>query len=77
MSLLPEAASFHELVQDCFLAFRGAGLMLSPLDAELIDAWAADGVPVEVVARGIRRAAEAALFDARAGTPALRSLRSC
>lgn len=51
--------------------------MLSTLDAELIDAWAADGVPFEVVARGIRRAAEAALFDAREGQPGLRSLRAC
>ncbi len=77
MSLLPDSASYHELVQDCFLAFRGAGLMLSPLDAELVDTWADQGVPVEVVARGIRRAAEAALFDAREGVPAMRSLRAC
>ena len=36
MSLLPEGASFEELVQDYFLAVRGAGLMLSALDAELL-----------------------------------------
>jgi hypothetical protein len=77
VSLLPDAASFHELVQDCFLAYRGAGLMLSPLDVELVDRWAADGVPFEVVARGIRRAAEAMLFDARAGQTGPRSLRAC
>ncbi|MBX5484450.1 MAG: hypothetical protein IRZ16_21730 [Myxococcaceae bacterium] len=77
MSLLPESASFEEMVQDCFLAHRGAGLMLSPLDVELVMAWSADGIPFEVVARGIRKAAERALWDARPGEPALRSLRAC
>lgn len=77
MSLLPESASFAELVQDFFVAHRGKGLMLSALDEELVIQWAASGVPFEVVARGIRRAAEKAVFDARPGEPALRSLRSC
>lgn len=77
MSLLPESASFEERVQDCFLAHRGAGLMLSALDAELLEGWADREVPFEVVARGIRRAAEASLWDARPGEPALRSLRAC
>jgi hypothetical protein len=77
MSLLPEGASFEELVQDYFLAVRGAGLMLSPLDAQLLSAWADAKVPFEVVARGIARSAEKALFDARPGEPVLRSLRSC
>ena len=57
MSYLPEGASFEELVQDYFVAFRGSGLMLSPLDGELASTWAQVGVPFEVVARGIRRAA--------------------
>ncbi len=77
MSLLPEDAHFEELVQDCFLAFKGAGLMLSPLDAELLAEWAREDVPYEVVARGIRRAAERALWDTRPGEPALHSLRAC
>lgn len=77
MSYLPEGASFEELVQDYFVAFRGSGLMLSPLDGELASAWAQVGVPFEVVARGIRRAAEGALRDARPGEPALRTLRAC
>ncbi len=59
------------------MAFRGAGLMLSPLDAELVEAWSRLDVPFEVVARGIRRAAEAALYDARADERPLRSLRAC
>ena len=77
MSLLPDGASFEELVQDYFLAVRGAGLMLSPLDAQLLSAWADAKVPFEVVARGIARSAEKALFDARPGEPVLRSLRAC
>ncbi|MFP2929787.1 hypothetical protein ACLESO_32260 [Pyxidicoccus sp. 3LG] len=77
MSLLPESASFEELVQDYFLAVRGSGLMLSALDTELLTTWAREGVPFEVVARGISRSAEKALWDARPGEPVLRSLRSC
>lgn len=77
MSLLPEGASFEELVQDYFLAVRGAGLMLSALDTELLTSWAREGVPFEVVARGITRSAEKALWDTRPGEPVLRSLRAC
>jgi len=77
MSYLPAGASFEELVQDYFVAFRGSGLMLSPLDGELASQWAREGVPFEVVARGIRSAAERALRDARPGEPALRTLRAC
>jgi hypothetical protein len=77
MSYLPAGASFEELVQDYFVAFRGSGLMLSPLDGELASQWAQSGVPFEVVARGIRRAAESALRDARPGEPVLRTLRAC
>jgi hypothetical protein len=77
MSLLPEGASFEELVQDYFLAVRGAGLMLSALDTQLLTSWAREAVPFEVVARGIARSAEKALWDLRPGEPVLRSLRSC
>ncbi len=77
MSLLPLSAGFEELVQDCFLTYRGSGVALSPLDAELVRGWAERGIPFEVVARGIRRSAEKALWDARPGEPLLRSLRGC
>jgi hypothetical protein len=77
MSLLPPGATFEELVQDYFLALRGAGVMMSPLDVELLGEWATLGAPFEVVARGIRRAAEQAGWDRRPGEPALRSLRAC
>ncbi|MBI5545812.1 MAG: hypothetical protein HY901_18130 [Deltaproteobacteria bacterium] len=76
MSLLPEDASYLEHVQAFFLAFRGDGVSLSPLDAELLASWQARGVPYPVICRGIRKAAETALYqggqDAR-----LRTLRSC
>jgi hypothetical protein len=77
MSLLPHDASFHERVADLFAAFRGRGVALSALDVELVDAWAETGAPFEVVARGIRNAAERALFDAPDDDRGLRSLNAC
>jgi hypothetical protein len=77
MSLLPHDASFHERVADLFAAFRGRGVALSALDVELVDTWARTGAPFEVVARGIRKAAEGALFDAAEDDRGLRSLTAC
>jgi hypothetical protein len=77
LSFLPPDATFEELVQDCFVAFRGTGLALSSVDAELVRSWAKLGVPFEVVARGIRRRAERALWDAKPNEPLLRSLHAC
>jgi hypothetical protein len=77
MSFLPRDASFHERVQDLFAAFRGRGVSLSALDVELLEEWARTGAPFEVVARGIRRAAEGVLFDAPESDRGLRSLIAC
>lgn len=77
MSLLPEGASYEEVVAEVFLAVSGRGLMLSALDGAVVSEWAQLGVPLEVVARGIRRAAEKADYDRRPGEPLLRSLRAC
>ncbi|GMU62358.1 MAG: hypothetical protein AMXMBFR34_41210 [Myxococcaceae bacterium] len=77
MSLLPDSASFHERVQDCFVAHRGRGVALSAKDVELLDEWADAQVPLEVIARGIRKAAEAALWDSPDGEGLLRSLSAC
>ncbi len=77
MSLLPADASFHERVQDLFAAFRGRGVSLSALDVELLEEWAKTGAPFEVVARGIRKAAEGVLFDAPEDDRGLRSLVAC
>lgn len=76
MSLLPDSATFHEQVEACFVAYRGRGVSLSANDVQLVDAWAAAEVPVEVVARGLRKAAEAALWDAVEGEGQLRTLRA-
>jgi hypothetical protein len=77
MSHLPDGASFEEQVQECFLAFRGQGLMLSAIDAELLSTWARACVPLEVIARGLKKAAERQGRDARPGDPGLKSLKSC
>src|SRR5687767_13063766 len=77
MSLLPDSASFEERVQDCFTAYRGRGVELSALDSDVLDAWAQSGAPFEVVARGLRKAAENAGWDASEGNGGLKSLRAC
>lgn len=77
MSLLPDSASFEERVQDCFTAYRGRGVELSALDVDLLDVWAQSGAPFEVVARGLRKAAENAHWDAAESGGGLKSLRSC
>jgi hypothetical protein len=77
MSLLPDESSFHEKVQDLFVTFRGRGVALSPADVDLVDAWQKADVPFEVIARGIRIAAERALFDAPSSGGHLRFLKGC
>ena len=76
MSHLPsEALSYERVVAEYFLALKGAGLMLSPLDQEQVRAWERRGLPVAVVCRGLRRGLGAAA--GRAGGPprSLRALR--
>jgi hypothetical protein len=77
MSLLPDDATFHERVQALFAHYRGRGVALSAKDVELVEQWADAEVPFEVVARGMRLAAEKALWDAADGTGRLDSLRAC
>ncbi|MBE2248782.1 MAG: hypothetical protein IAE78_04470 [Myxococcus sp.] len=77
MSLLPDDATFHERVQDLFTTYRGRGVSLSSDDVDLVQQWAEAEVPFEVVARGIRTAAERAVFDAAEGQGQLRFLRAC
>lgn len=76
MSVLPPEATFSERLQACFATYRGRGVSLSPLDAELVEAWAAAGVPFEIVARGLLKAALARHWHARPGEGSLRSLVS-
>jgi len=76
LSELPtEALSYERVVAEYYLALRGAGLMLSPLDEEQVRAWERRGLPVAVVCRGLRRGLE----EARSLRPqaSVRSLRAC
>ena len=55
MSELPSSAlDYGAVVAEYFLALRGVGLLLSPLDEELVAEWERRGIPVAVVCRGIR-----------------------
>jgi hypothetical protein len=59
MSDLPEAAlDYQAVVSEYFLSLRGAGLMLSPLDQDLVADWERRGFPVAVVCLGLRRGLE-------------------
>ncbi|MGC4000822.1 MAG: hypothetical protein QM767_26565 [Anaeromyxobacter sp.] len=74
MSDLPhDSVHYQAVVAEYFLALRGTGLLLSPLDQELVAGWERRGLPVAVVCRGMKRGAEE-LAAARRGPP--RSLRA-
>lgn len=76
MSLLPADANYLEHVQAFFLAFRGDGLALSPLDAQLLMEWYQRGIPYLVLCQAIRKSAETVMYHQKAGAR-LRTLRSC
>jgi hypothetical protein len=59
MSEIPaEHLSYQAIVAEYWLHLRGAGLMISPLDAEQIADWERRGLPVAVVCRGLKRGVE-------------------
>jgi hypothetical protein len=70
------ALSYEMVVAEYFVALRGAGLMLSPLDLELVRAWERRGLPVAVVCRGLRRGLESYLEGRPAGNPPPRAVRA-
>ncbi|HET8723149.1 MAG TPA: hypothetical protein VFM53_03020 [Anaeromyxobacteraceae bacterium] len=77
MSLLPAGAlSYSALVSEFFLQLRGSGLLLSPLDQELVAEWERRGVPAAVVCRGLRRGFEELSRDRPAGSAPPRALRA-
>jgi hypothetical protein len=77
MSDLPAGAlSYSALVAEYFLGLRGSGLMLSPLDEELVAAWERRGIPVPVVCRGLKAAHAALLAERAPGSPPPRALRA-
>jgi len=53
-----EEAEYLQAVTRFFLALRGTGLFLAPLDADLIFHWRTSGVPLTTVLRGMHRGAE-------------------
>jgi hypothetical protein len=70
--------TYQAVVAEYFLGLRGGGLMLSPLDQELVAEWERRGLPVAVVCRGLSRGLEE-LVRRRApgaGSAAPRSLRA-
>ncbi len=71
-----EALSYRAVVAEYFLGLRGSGLLLSPLDDDLVADWERRGLPVAVVCRGLRRGLEQQLEERgdRARLP--RSLRA-
>jgi hypothetical protein len=76
MSDLPAAAlDYQAVVAEYFLGLRGSGLMLSPLDQEIVADWERRGLPIAVVCRGLRRGLED-LAERRSGGPrSIRALR--
>ena len=77
MSLLPsEEITYLDYVAEFFLAQKGAGLTLSPPDVELVRRYEGEGIPFEVLCRGIERAFEVRRRHGKERTPHL-SLRSC
>jgi hypothetical protein len=76
MSDLPaDSLGYQAVITEFFLGLRGAGLLLSPLDQELVAEWERRGLPAPVVCRGIRCGMAALAEERRAPVRSLRSLR--
>ncbi len=77
MSLIPSGElSYAALVSEFFLQLRGTGLLLSPLDQELVAEWERRGLPASVVCRGMRRGWEELGRDRAPEAAPPRSLRA-
>ncbi|MEI7705225.1 MAG: hypothetical protein WCK73_11580 [Deltaproteobacteria bacterium] len=77
MSLIPAGSfSYTALVSEFFLQLRGAGILLSPLDLELVAEWERRGVPAQVVCRGMRRGWDVLVEERAPGAAPPRSLRA-
>jgi hypothetical protein len=77
VSDLPSGAlGYQAVVAEYFLGLRGGGLLVSPLDQELVAEWERRGVPVAVVCRGLRRGLEDALAETSARRAPPRSIRA-
>lgn len=74
--LPPDALSYQAVVAEYFLGLRGAGLMISPLDQELVAEWERRGLPVAVVCRGLRQGLETMVEQRAPGATLPRSMRA-
>ncbi len=74
--LPPDALGYQTVVAEYFLGLRGAGLMVSPLDQELVAEWERRGLPVAVVCRGLRRGLEELVEQRAPGATLPRSIRA-
>jgi hypothetical protein len=74
--LPPDALSYQTVVAEYFLGLRGAGLMISPLDQELVAEWERRGLPVAVVCRGLRCGLEELVEQRAPGASLPRSIRA-
>ena len=77
MSFLPPDASLVEILEDCVSAYRERGIGLSPRNLALLAAWLQQGIPPEVIARGIALYAEQARWDRTPGQPLFFSVAAC
>jgi hypothetical protein len=71
-----ESLSYQAVVAEYFLGLRGAGLLISPLDAELVAEWERRGLPVAVVCRGLRDGLDDASRARLPGAALPRSIRA-
>ena len=55
-----DSRAYFRAIEDCFIAQRGAPLLLSPIDWQVARAWREQGIPLEVVQEAI-----ADLFERR------------
>jgi len=75
VSLIPaDDFTYLDLVGEAFLAERGQGLVLSPVDVELVRHYEGAGVPPHVLVLGIARACERRRYH---GKPPPASLSAC
>jgi hypothetical protein len=74
--LPPDALTYQAVVSEYFLGLRGTGLMISPLDQEVVEAWERRGLPVAVVCLGLRRGLEELVEQRAPGASLPRSLRA-
>ncbi|HEX9050737.1 MAG TPA: hypothetical protein VF841_09415, partial [Anaeromyxobacter sp.] len=76
MSDLPSSAlDYRTVVTEYFLGLRGSGLMLSPLDGDVVADWERRGVPIAIVCRGLRRGLEDLAERRASGPRSIRALR--